>query len=70
MYSATMQSSSQLLSGSYSGSYMTEGLFVHQSDSLWIEAVGQSAGPGADVTVSSSRGQSLEEMVRWVEVVL
>ena len=48
VYSATMQSSSQLLSGSYSGSYMTEGLFVHQSDSLWIEAVGQSAGPGAD----------------------
>ena len=41
-------------------------LLVQQSDSLWIEAVGQSVGPGADGTVSSSRGQSLEEMVRWV----
>ena len=60
-------------------SYMTEGvgwglgggrLFVQQSDSLWIEAIGQSAGPGADGTVSPSRGQSLEEMVRWVDLVL
>ena len=46
------------------------GQVVQQSDSLWIEAIGQSAGPGADGTVSPTRGQSLEEMVRWVDLVL
>jgi hypothetical protein len=50
-----MQSGSQLLTGSYSGSYVTEGLG-------WGEGCGRQ--------VVRAAGQLLEEMVRWLELVL
>ena len=55
VHSAAMQSSSQLLSGNYSGSYVTEGLG-------WGEGCGRQ--------VVRAAGQLLEEMVRWLELVL
>lgn len=42
------------------------GVFIQQCDHLGVEAVGQSMGSGVDGSISSPRGQQVEQVMCWV----